>query len=122
MSSPLALLVTRSATERLLQKIFNNPFAGIHQLAGFDWALLIPYFTVLIILSVYGLHRYDLIRTYFKYKKNATGGPPKRYDELPAVTIQLPLYNERYVVERLIEDVVKIEYPNRLLQIQVLDD
>ena len=38
------------------------------------------------------------------------------------MTIQLPLYNERYVVERLIEEVVKIEYPQDLLQIQVLDD
>src|SRR5947199_7483585 len=113
-----ALLVNRSPAEKLIQNILNNPFAGIHELAWFDWALLIPYFTVLIILSVYGLHRYDLIRTYFKHKKNATGEPPKRFDELPAVTIQLPLYNERYVVERLIEEVVKIEYPKELLKIQ----
>src|SRR6185295_13254134 len=117
LSLPLALLVTRSATERLIHNIFNNPFAGIHQLAWFDWALLIPYFTVLIILSVYGLHRYDIIRTYFKHKKNATGAPPRCYEQLPTVTIQLPLYNERYVVERLIEEVVKIEYPKGLLQI-----
>ena len=69
----LAFLVTRSPTERLIQNFLNNPFAGIHQLAWFDWAMLIPYFTVLIILSVYGLHRYDIIRTYFKHKKkNAT--------------------------------------------------
>jgi cellulose synthase/poly-beta-1,6-N-acetylglucosamine synthase-like glycosyltransferase len=118
----LALLVTRSPAQKLLQNIFNNPFAGIHQLAWFDWAMLIPYFTVLIVLSVYGLHRYDIIRTYFKHKKNATGEPARRFDPLPAVTIQLPLYNERYVVERLIEEVVKIEYPRELLQIQVLDD
>ena len=68
-----ALLVTKSPAERLIQNIFNNPFAGIHRLAWFDWAMLIPYFTVLVILSVYGLHRYDVIRTYFKYRKNATG-------------------------------------------------
>ena len=68
----LALLVNRSPTERLIQNILNNPFAGIHQLAWFDWAMLIPYFTVLIILSVYGLHRYDIIRTYFKHKKKRT--------------------------------------------------
>src|SRR5258707_15626 len=58
----LALLVNRSPTERLIQNILNNPFAGIHQLAWFDWAMLIPYFTVLFILSIYGLHRYDIIR------------------------------------------------------------
>ena len=84
--------------------------------------MLIPYFTVLLILSVYGLHRYDVIRTYFKHRKNATGEPPRRFEQLPPVTIQLPLYNERYVVERLIDEVVKIEYPKELLQIQVLDD
>lgn len=84
--------------------------------------MLIPYFSILAILSVYGIHRYDVIRTYFKHRKNATGDPPKRWEQLPPVTIQLPLYNERYVVERLVEEVVKIEYPKELLQIQVLDD
>ena len=44
------------------------------------------------------------------------------FDQLPRVTIQLPLYNERYVLERLIDETVKIEYPRELLQIQVLDD
>jgi cellulose synthase/poly-beta-1,6-N-acetylglucosamine synthase-like glycosyltransferase len=120
-SVPLALLIHRSPADRLIQSFLNNPFADIHQLAWFDWALLIPYFTVLAVLSVYGLHRYDLIRTYFKHKKN-TSTAPKCFEQLPPVTIQLPLYNERYVVERLIDEVVKIEYPKGLLQIQVLDD
>ena len=44
------------------------------------------------------------------------------FEKLPPVTIQLPLFNERYVVERLVEEIVKIEYPKELLQIQVLDD
>src|SRR3954447_17255487 len=121
-SLTLALLVTRSPTDRLIQNFLNNPFVGIHQLAWFDWAMLIPYFSVLIVLSVYGLHRYEVIRTYFKHRKHATGEPPRRFEQLPPVTIQLPLYNERYVVERLIEEIVKIEYPKGLLQIQVLDD
>ncbi|MEO8371420.1 MAG: glycosyltransferase [Candidatus Solibacter sp.] len=118
----LALLVNRSPTQRLIQNILNNPFAGIHQLAWFDWAMLIPYFTVLIILSIYGLHRYEIIRTYFKHKKKRVNEPAQRYDQLPPVTIQLPLYNERYVVERLIEETIKMDYPKELLQIQVLDD
>jgi cellulose synthase/poly-beta-1,6-N-acetylglucosamine synthase-like glycosyltransferase len=118
----LALLVPKSAADRLFRGLFDDTFAGIHHLAWFDWAMLVPYFTVLIILSVYGLHRYDVIRTYFKHRKNATQDPPRRFEELPPVTIQLPLYNERYVVERLIEEVVKIEYPKDRLQIQVLDD
>jgi cellulose synthase/poly-beta-1,6-N-acetylglucosamine synthase-like glycosyltransferase len=92
-------------------------------MAWFDWAMLIPYFSVLLVLSVYGIHRYDVIRTYFKYRKKATQEPsPRRSEQLPPVTIQLPLYNERYVVERLIEEVLKVEYPKELLQIQVLDD
>ncbi|MBV9300642.1 MAG: glycosyltransferase, partial [Acidobacteriaceae bacterium] len=47
---------------------------------------------------------------------------PAKFDQLPRVTIQLPLYNERFVVDRLLEEVAKIEYPRELLQIQVLDD
>jgi cellulose synthase/poly-beta-1,6-N-acetylglucosamine synthase-like glycosyltransferase len=122
MPALLLLLASKSATDRLVRGLFDDTFAGIHHLAWFDWAMLIPYFTVLIVLSVYGLHRYDVIRTYFKHRKNAQGEPPRRFEQLPPVTIQLPLYNERYVVERLIEETVKIEYPKGLLQIQVLDD
>src|ERR1019366_329815 len=114
--------VARSAADRFIRSLFDDTFTGIHQMAWFDWAMLIPYFTVLIILSVYGIHRYDIIRTYFKHRSKATGEPPRRFERLPPVTIQLPLYNERYVVERLVEEVVKIEYPKELLQIQVLDD
>src|SRR3954454_50997 len=118
----LALASSKSVTDRLVRGLFDDTFAGIHHLAWFDWAMLIPYFTVLLVLSVYGLHRYEVIRTYFKNRKKATGDPPKRFEQLPPVTIQLPLYNERYVVERLIEEVVKIEYPKELLQVQGLDD
>ena len=105
-----------------MRSLFDNTFAGIHQLAPFDWALLVPYFGILAVLSVYGLHRYETIRTYFKHRKKALAEPASRFAELPRVTIQLPLYNERYVVERLIDEVTKIEYPKELLQIQVLDD
>src|SRR3954447_13725999 len=118
----LALASSKSVADRLVRGLFDDTFAGIHHLDWFDWAMMVPYFTILIVLSVYGLHRYDVIRTYFKHRKNATQDPPRRFAELPPVTIQLPLYNERYVVERLIEEVVKIEYPKDRLQIQVLDD
>jgi cellulose synthase/poly-beta-1,6-N-acetylglucosamine synthase-like glycosyltransferase len=120
-SIPIALLAN-TAVSRFTQGLFDSTFTGIHKLSWFDWALLIPYFGILAILSVYGLHRYDVIRTYFKHRKNAVDHPPTRFEHLPPVTIQLPLYNERYVVERLIDEVTKIEYPAGLLQIQVLDD
>ncbi|HUA87266.1 MAG TPA: glycosyltransferase [Bryobacteraceae bacterium] len=121
---PALLLATNgpSAINRWVQSLYDNPFAGIHHLVFFDWAILIPYFAVLIVLSCYGLHRYEMIRGYWKHRRNILDAPPQRFAKLPRVTIQLPLYNERYVIERLIEETVKIDYPRELLQIQVLDD
>ncbi len=119
---PVALLAANPRFDRMVRSLFDDTFAGIHQLNWFDWMLLAPYFGVLAILSVYGLHRYETIRTYFKYRSRALHEPPKRFERFPRVTIQLPLYNERYVVERLVDEVCKIEYPKELLQIQVLDD
>jgi cellulose synthase/poly-beta-1,6-N-acetylglucosamine synthase-like glycosyltransferase len=113
---------TSSTIDKIRDAIFNNPFAGIHRLEFFDYAILLPYFGVLIVLSFYGLHRYEMIRGYWKYKKNLAQVPPMKFDQLPPVTIQLPLFNERYVVERLLEETLKIDYPRELLQIQVLDD
>ena len=115
-------LATASTFDQIRKSLTDNTFAGIHQLGWFDWAMLIPYFGVLCILSVYGLHRYEVIHTYFKHRKKAAVEPPMRFAELPPVTIQLPLYNERYVVERLIEETTRMDYPKHLLQIQVLDD
>jgi cellulose synthase/poly-beta-1,6-N-acetylglucosamine synthase-like glycosyltransferase len=122
MSQIFPALLASSGLNHFLASQFDDTFAGIHHLSWFDWAIMIPYFTVLTILSIYGLHRYEIIHTYFKYRKKAVNQPPSRFDQLPRVTIQLPLYNERYVVERLIEETVKMDYPRELLQIQVLDD
>jgi cellulose synthase/poly-beta-1,6-N-acetylglucosamine synthase-like glycosyltransferase len=102
--------------------LFDQTFSGIYQLSPFDWALLVPYFAILIVLSVYGLHRYETIRRYRKFRKNLPRAAERRFDRLPKVTVQLPLYNERFVVARLLEEVSKIDYPRELLQIQVLDD
>jgi cellulose synthase/poly-beta-1,6-N-acetylglucosamine synthase-like glycosyltransferase len=123
LSPLLALLSARPAlVSQLLNGLYDDNFAGIYKLTPFDWAMLIPYFTVLFILSIYGVHRYETIRRYRKYRKNLPTVSAKNYEQLPKVTIQLPLYNERFVVERLLEEVVKIDYPRDLLQIQVLDD
>src|SRR6266404_1016899 len=112
-----------SAGSRLINAIFDDtPFVGIHRLVLFDWLILIPYFAVLFVLSLYGLHRYEMIRGYWKHRKQLPETPPYRFDELPPITIQLPIFNERYVVERLLEETSKIDYPRELLQIQVLDD
>src|SRR5580658_2848837 len=111
-----------STVDRITRGFFDDTFFGIHQLSWFDWAILVPYFSLLAVLSIYGLHRFRIIHTYFKYRHRATGEPPSRFDTLPRVTIQLPLYNERYVLERLIDEIVRVDYPRELLQIQVLDD
>ena len=120
----LALLAAHPAStvNKVMGSLFDDTFAGVHYLSWFDWMLMIPYFGILVILSIYGIHRYETIRVYFKHRKKAGPQPVARFEPLPRVTIQLPLYNERYVVERLIDEVTKIEYPKDLLQIQVLDD
>ena len=82
---------------------------------------LVSYFFVLIILAVYGWHRYYLVYLYMRNRdREPIAGPP--LDPTPIVTIQLPLYNEMYVADRLIEAVCRIEYPRDRLEIQVLDD
>jgi cellulose synthase/poly-beta-1,6-N-acetylglucosamine synthase-like glycosyltransferase len=82
---------------------------------------LATYFFVLIILAIYGWHRYYLVYLYMRNrgKEPRAAGP---LASLPPVTIQLPLYNEMYVADRLIAAVCAIDYPRELLEIQVLDD
>jgi cellulose synthase/poly-beta-1,6-N-acetylglucosamine synthase-like glycosyltransferase len=98
-----------------------NPFRGIYQLNSFDLAIMLPYFFVMIILAAYGIHRYALVYNYYKNRKNLPGPPPE-ITTWPKVTVQLPIYNERYVIDRLVEAVSQFDYPRDLLEIQVLDD
>jgi len=83
--------------------------------------ILGTYFFVLVILAVYGWHRYYLVYLYMK-NKDKVPVPGAPLAELPPVTIQLPIYNEMYVADRLIDAVCQIDYPRELLEIQVLDD
>ena len=81
---------------------------------------LATYFFVLVILAVYGWHRYYLV---YLYMKNKDRHPlPAGLDALPVITVQLPIYNEMYVADRLIDSVCELDYPRELLEIQVLDD
>src|SRR3954452_21921567 len=97
-------------------------FRGLYRLNGFDVALLVPYFIVLLILATYGIHRYVLVYMYYKNRKNRTSEPPNHFAELPRVTIQLPIFNEQFVIDRLVDAVCKMDYPSDKLEIQVLDD
>jgi cellulose synthase/poly-beta-1,6-N-acetylglucosamine synthase-like glycosyltransferase len=79
------------------------------------------YLVVLLVLAVYGFHRSSLVYLYFKHKAKRPK-PLGTFAELPALTVQLPLFNEMYVVERLLDAVAGIRYPRDRFQIQVLDD
>ncbi len=86
---------------------------------------LIFYFFLLFWIASYGIHLYWLIFIYLKNRKRSDATIPLAdiYDsELPLVTIQLPVYNERFVVERLIKAVSNFDYPPDRFEIQVLDD
>ena len=82
---------------------------------------LAAYFFVVIVLAIYGWHRYYLVYLYMSNRDKEPQDCPA-LDPLPVVTIQLPLYNEMYVAERLIDAVCAIDYPRELYEIQVLDD
>src|SRR5687768_230464 len=83
--------------------------------------ILVLYFFVLSILAIYGWHRYYLVYLYMKNRGQAPDPLPP-LAVLPPVTIQLPIFNEMYVADRLIDAVCEMDYPKELLQIQVLDD
>jgi cellulose synthase/poly-beta-1,6-N-acetylglucosamine synthase-like glycosyltransferase len=83
--------------------------------------VLVSYFTILSVLSVYGAHRLWMLFLYYRNKNNApipVGGP----DFLPMVTVQLAVFNEINVVERLLDHVVRMDWPKDRLEIQMLDD
>ena len=117
-----AFLASENALVRYVRFLVEaDPFQRLYHLTLFDIVVLVPYFAILLTLSFYGLHRYKMI---YLYKRHARRRPPEppAVSEWPTVTIQLPLYNEKYVVERLVDAVASIDYPREKLEIQVLDD
>src|SRR6266705_3692413 len=99
----------------------DRTLLGLYHANAFDLALLIPYFVVLIILATYGIHRYVLVYLYYKHRRKELP-EPRHFEELPRVTVQLPTFNEQFVVERLVDAICRLQYPQDRLQIQVLDD
>ena len=119
-----ALLASKGLGAYLRQHFLDKTFVGLYQVNGFDLALLIPYFIVLTILAAYGAHRYWMVYLYYKHKEKKTTEPTARFpkDDMPRVTVQLPIFNEQYVVDRLLDAVCRLEYPQEKLDIQLLDD
>ena len=87
--------------------------------------IIVIYSTALILIFMYSLAQLNLLLNYLKAQKIEDTSPKfdlNNSDEIPYVTIQLPVYNEMYVMERLLDNIAKIEYPKDKLEIQVLDD
>lgn len=99
----------------------RNPMTGLlHALPpAVSHVLLVLHLVVWTLFAAYGLHRLHLIRLFRRSRPLATPVPP---GEWPVVTVQLPVYNERYVAERLLLAAAAIDYPRDRLEIQVLDD
>lgn len=86
-------------------------------------ALLVYYIAVWAVICVYGLHRYWVVWIFLRNKGwKSAPQPQTRFDALPKVTVQLPMFNERHVAERIIQTCCQLDYPRDKLQIQVLDD
>jgi cellulose synthase/poly-beta-1,6-N-acetylglucosamine synthase-like glycosyltransferase len=90
-------------------------------MSSLEIAVVAAYGLVLLVLSVYGSHRYFMAYLYYRHKYNVPV-PRRRWETLPRVTVQLPVFNEMYVVERLIAAVCELDYPRERLEVQVLDD
>ncbi|HWL92704.1 MAG TPA: glycosyltransferase [Phycisphaerae bacterium] len=93
----------------------------MNEATSWSMFLVTTHLVVCALLAVYGVHRYQLVYLYYKYRRNLPRAL-KRFEQRPFVTIQLPMYNEQFVARRVIRAACRIEYPRDRLEIQVLDD
>lgn len=85
--------------------------------------LLVLYFVTVTLLSVFGAHRLLLVITYLRGRSAALPlPPPLKYADCPRVLLQLPIFNERMVVERLVACAAALDWPPERLTVQLLDD
>jgi cellulose synthase/poly-beta-1,6-N-acetylglucosamine synthase-like glycosyltransferase len=112
----------RRALDPILSHGRDN-ISYLYSLDAFDWTIIILYFSVLGLLALLGLYRTRLVYQFWRYR-HLKPEPLARFSEenLPRITVQLPIFNEMYVVERLLESATALDYPRHLLDIQVLDD
>src|ERR1700709_417796 len=127
MTTMLAMLIAPKGLAHYLKAHYGDrTFEHLYRWNSFDTALLIPYFIVMVILAFYGVHRYQLVWLYYRNKEKAAkwDEPVARFaeGELPFITIQLPIFNEQFVIGRLIEACCRLDYPRDRFEIQVLDD
>jgi cellulose synthase/poly-beta-1,6-N-acetylglucosamine synthase-like glycosyltransferase len=133
MSFALTLLQQAPSPEQLEKEMENlfhpilrhgrDNISFLYSLDGFDWTIAILYFTILALLAILGVYRLRMVYQFWRYR-HVKPQPKRRFaeSEAPRITVQLPLFNEMYVVERLLDAVTALDYPRHLLEIQVLDD
>ena len=132
MKFALALLQDAPSQEQLEQlKIALDPImrhgrrniSYLSSLDAFDWTIIILYFGILLLLAVLGIMRLRMVYQFWRYRHIKPEVLHQyKEEELPRITVQLPLFNELYVAERLIDSIAALDYPRHLLEIQVLDD
>ena len=95
----------------------------LYHMDGLDIAIVSAYFAILIFLAIYGAYRLRIVYQFWRYVDRKPE-PSGRFLEsgLPHITVQLPLFNEMYVAERIIDACAALDYPSDRLEIQVLDD
>ena len=98
---------------------FSIHFLCLESFGTSLWSLC--YLAVLVGFSAYGIHRWCIIYLFLKNRRRVPQ-PVSHFVELPVVTVQLPIFNERYVAERLLRAVNALDYPREKLEVQVLDD
>lgn len=86
-----------------------------------QYVLISVYLGIMALLAVYGFHRTQLVFLFLK-TRHKEPKPDGFFEDLPFVTIQLPMFNERYVASRLLDAIAKVDYPKEKFEIQVLDD
>ncbi len=79
------------------------------------------HFVLLVILCLFGLHRFSMVIRWFKYK-HFSPDISEKFKQLPRITVQIPIYNERLVANRIIDAIVLFNYPKALIQFQIVDD
>jgi len=94
---------------------------GFIELETLRWPLTIGYVLLMGLICLYGLHRYWLVYLFHRHRRDAPQ-PAGRFEDLPCITVQLPMFNEGAVAERIIDAACALDYPADKLQIQVLDD
>ena len=90
-----------------------------------ETVIMVIYTIALLLILLYSLAQLNLLFNYLRGRKKKDNAPRWNFKDaaqIPTVTIQLPVYNEMYVMERLLENIAKLEYPKDKLEIQVLDD